>query len=786
MKECLKQMKNLAMRRRFNVPMLIFSLVFGCYFALLVLGGVAGGNLSGLIYEWTSYLFGGSLSALFPGVPLAISLALTLAFLSGFGISAYIREVDGGFDVYRKVMAKVKNDSAKGGETGPSAAKDHIPSASEINNVIYASRSKKASIGSQGGDDDVKASDEALASLFLTASITPREIYTCIDERLTTSDRYLGIESYITFRIPYNFQRSPFVIPAFFHYRGAYPDSLTVAEVSGDKVSILNLTESIDYMEWILDTCLPGIRENDKLWQRIEEFVADSCSMSKEVVRKRSKLAKELVEDTREYFKSEHYNKRLKVFEEFIYLLIESYPICLRCVAGPVDDDKVQDDYGCRLRYRANRARSATLRLCYRAPLVSTSSVVEENKKALGSYRKFWDKLRTFLGKRPNTFYYGLGSADRTQSYHFQASGAADLWDSYCSMVALRRRAASAPNVSVEGSSSSANAEFVDYPRAEMAFIQTRFGQSDLSLSVKNGSGFRGWYILFRLAPKMPASHMVALLASFLAGVMLWACLISVADFQKCSIAGLVVTILAAVCSSCVAWMFGRSGSARGSEKAPFLAALLILAASIVSLLFLASQPDVDWFLRCLMELIFALLCATCVAFLSYCFARFGIISSFRRGEVAQVSLTDENDPNDDDVKHSYGRGSGREWSAGWMTVDGDRYITERASEGVCIQEEEGVHPKWVLHAFVNERKPDEEGAAKACLKQAISPLSRLKEAICSRVRRSHTARARVACRSGASGELKNWARANASFRAGNHSLDVNAEVSFRFGVRSD
>lgn len=710
--------------RGFNAAALLLCLASGIVFVLTILALLVGADFEsleqsevGLLPVDESVLWLLSCLPFFQKKELwlwaSISFLFFIVFLALFGWSTFKREIAGGFGVYDKIkLAKSdRQDEAESDESGFSPT--------DIKNVTSLSSGQ--------------ATDEALASLFLTACVTPREIYNCIDERLTPAGRCFEIESYVTFKIPYSFRKSPFVIPVLFHCRGAYPDSLTVTETSGSKVTVFNLTETFDYVEHVLSICLPGIREKGKLWSEITSFLEDSRSMSVAVIENRCVQAKNIVEAIDGISEFDRFREKKKIFERFIYLLVESYPICLRCVAGADIEHDVQDQGRTRLQYRASRARSSTVRVLYRAPLVDAEDVIGENRKALGHKRELIHKLLIRLGKRPNTFYYGLGNADRTQSYHFQSSGSPDT---FCSMVALRCRAVEIAIGPGEESECGGSAS-IDEPQAEMAYIQNRLGQNSMSLSVKNGSGFHGWFIMHRFTPVVSTSHLVALLASFLSAVMLWVIMIGQANDAAAS---LVATMLVAVSSACVAWVLGRGSSARGSEKAPFLTALLIVLSSVLSLLSLVSNLSDNFVLACSVVMCFALLCSTCVALLVHSAARWRIVASFRRETAGQVSLVNGSDSTKARTRVRSGEEPAHVWSPGWIAIDGDRFVSTRLANGVFIRgsADTDFGTKWVLRAFVTEREDDGslDGVCDRMGKRRLAKTPRLMKRLHSALRR--------------------------------------------------
>lgn len=219
---------------------------------------------------------------------------------------------------------------------------------------------------------DPRPTELALATLFLTACVTPKEICTCIDERVKTDTRSLRVKSNISFKVPFNFQDSSVVVPVLFYRRCDFPDALSVTNLSGYDASCLNLRETIQYIADVVYVCLPELKEtrNENLSKRIRSFIEAGYSLSDADIEDREKEYSDICEAMgKTCGRDRELKARWQVVASFFELLVEGYPICLRCDTGSSKDWQLQYDEKHKLRYQASRARTVSVLLEYRIPL---------------------------------------------------------------------------------------------------------------------------------------------------------------------------------------------------------------------------------------------------------------------------------------------------------------------------------------------------------------------------------------------------------------------------------
>lgn len=624
---------------------------------LMVLVALACGM--SLVFEIVEAVYGRStwqhsMSVLAPGLSVLgvfrpsvyVSVAALIALFAAYLGLTYYREVKLGFDV-EDVIRSRKRAGADDYRFGVA------PSVNALNKMLT---------------DDGVASEDALTSWFLTACLTPQETYACIDERVETNTRSLKVTSFISFKIPYNFCQSSFVIPAFFHRRGDYPDSLDVVGSSSDRIRLLNLEESFGYVETVVARTLPEAKMNRRLWKEIVGFIGGAESMTAESVKTRCEHFADIeAEICKLKCSSKKSYERMELVIALLSQLIEAYPICLCCKA--VDDElgNVQNDEDHRLRYRASHLRAGEVTVAYRLPLVSIPGRWREGR---GRFKK---KFAGFI-RRPNTIYYGLGNADRAQSYHFQAIGPAD---SFCTVLALRRvEARVRKDEAASGDVSGEQSGVMGFPAAEMAYAQTRCGQRHLSLCAKNGRGFSNWFLMYRHAPRQDGVYRLASIASVVVAAMMWVYLDCVFEQPPLSegedASAVIVALIAAVASIAAVWASKENQGARGGEVAPALASILVSVSAGLMILFLAMEENL--FVEGLVIVAFAVLASTCIVFGAREVAWFIVRRAFRREEEPSVNLITEEEPDET---------MGRVWSPGWLAVDGNRYIDVRREKGV-------------------------------------------------------------------------------------------------------
>lgn len=488
------------------------------------------------------------------------------------------------------------------------------------------------------GSKVLDTTELALATVFLTACLTPKEIFPVIDERIKTDTHSLRVDTKLSIKVPYNFQGHSIVIPALFCRRDDYPDALSIEGLSECDITSMNLQESIDYISEIVTCCLPELNRdaNKQVKEGVFHFIGTAQETSNTntsgVTRNRDEQLQTIcsgigVVTQQEGCYPEIY-ERAKIVICFLRLLLDGYPICVRIgVKEGVNERLIQKwDSHC-LRYLACRARTEIIRVTYRMPLTHVDP--------------YWSKKGVrhciaWFVRRPNTIYYGLNNADRTQSYHLQVAG---FENSFCSTVSLKYFRPCKTQTNDDPSR----------PEAEIALSQTRCGQRHFWLCAKNGEGFSNWALMYRHMPRSFNSYHAALIASSLTAAMLWVLFGTIFNDGNCStsegnnsqiIIGL-ITILATIA---MAYISREVKSVRGADSGPFVVASIVIAAAILSLLYAAKDnlPYVDWELvQTVLVVCFALLVSCSVALLVRTLVWWRILSRFRNETEASVNLTE-------------------------------------------------------------------------------------------------------------------------------------------------
>lgn len=596
-----------------------------------------------------------------------IALAIVLIIASGIAIVIFSiiycwvvrkREIEAGFKMENIIKEVDPADQTDADAASPSLAADLSP-------------------------------ETALSSFFLTASVTPQEVFTRISEKITADTRALRTEREISIKVPANLKNQPFVIPLFFHRRGAYPDSLNVKDCSDGTVTTLNLQQSFDYVGEVLKSVFPssdaGLAKDIKTYiENADVITEDSIDERREELNKIEGRIDSLTEAPRD----------LKLaIKQFLELLFESYPICARCEAGRSNSQDTKSDApGNNLQNFVNRSMAITASISYRIPLVHTRG---NRKGPIGTYLS-----------RPNTIFYNLGTADQTQSYHLQAVGPKD---SYCSMLSLKSKL----KEDEAGTEGQETAEQKDpgFPQAEKAYTQKRCGQRHLSLSIKNGHGFSSWYIVYRHTPRFPDAHQFSLIAASITTCLLWAHIVSIDSASSLGNTlsdGAIIAILTGVASFAVTWIVRENKSGgRGGEVGPAATAVLIVLATIVTCISLIFYETTYWLLQCAYMALFATTLLLSMRALTW----YSIVLTFRKETESSLKLA---------CKEPDGEGH-KTWGPGWLAVDGNRHFAEHSKPELI---EDGLKEYADNHRYVLKACKDAQRSAASSMKtpQARSP----------------------------------------------------------------
>lgn len=374
---------------------------------------------------------------------LVICVVCLLALLIHLGIR-FIKRYYGSFDLYGVVGRR--------------------KSSPYIENGVYAPELKKMK------DED------HLATFFLTAAITPKNIFSAIDEKIYPCTRSLMVNTFASIKVPYTLQGDAFILPLFFCRRGDYPDSLVIKNATGGTVSYLNYEESVNYTILVFKSFLPKLKEksSEDLVEKIRLYLSAVGTIPLEED-ERIEEAKKLASDLHVLISNESDKRlriRVRVLSQYLYLTAMKYPICIRCIPDHdfKNDEPITKDTP--LKYQAQAAR--TMGIYY----VRRLSLIERNAKKCSCL----NSIRSFFAKPMKTIYFGLENADRTESYHLQTSGPEDTYFTY----AVFQR--------IPGSFSS--------PTAEVAGAQCRCGQRHSRFVIKNGDDFSGWTLGYRFMPR--------------------------------------------------------------------------------------------------------------------------------------------------------------------------------------------------------------------------------------------------------------------------------------------
>lgn len=600
-----------------------------------------------------------------------IYLVLLLIFFSAYVFLSRKAEVDYGYG-----MQGIINPVSKSRDETKCSDECTVR---DINCLVFGDPSIRVR---PDGSKVLDTTELALATVFLTACLTPKEIFPVIDERIKTDTHSLRVDTKLSIKVPYNFQGHSIVIPVLFCRRDDYPDALSIEGLSECDITSMNLQESIDYISEIVTCCLPELKSDEN--KQLKKGVLHFINSVQEISNPNSSGTKESRDKQLQAIctafdgvtnKEDCYpnaRERAEVVKCFLRLLLGSYPICIRIgVKESVNERLIQKwDSHC-LRYLACRARTEVIRVTYRMPLARV--------KPYWSERGVMRFVAWFV-RRPNTIYYGLNNADRTQSYHLQAAG---FENSFCSTASLKYfKPEEVPGRCGERFCSTTNLKYfkpnitqtnknLPRPEAEIALSQTRCGQRHFWLCAKNGEGFSNWALMYRHMPRSFNSYHAALIASSLTAAMLWVLFGVFFDDGNCLapegnnsqiIIGL-ITILATIA---MAYISREVKSTRGADSGPFVVASIVIAAAILSLLYAAKDylpSDVSNFVQVALVVCFALLVACSIALLVRTFLWWMILSRFRNETEASVNLTEPSAGNQKgDIKLSARLASG--WAA--------------------------------------------------------------------------------------------------------------------------
>ena len=176
---------------------------------------------------------------------LVVCAVCLLALLIHLGIR-FIKRYYGAFDLYGVVGRR--------------------KSSPYVGNLVHASELK------------MMEDEDHLASFFLTAAITPKNIFSAIDEKIYPCTRSLMVDTFASIKVPYTLQGDAFILPLFFCRRGDYPDSLAIKNATGGTVSYLNYEESIDYVIHVFKRFLPLLKKKgaQDLVSKLREYLSST------------------------------------------------------------------------------------------------------------------------------------------------------------------------------------------------------------------------------------------------------------------------------------------------------------------------------------------------------------------------------------------------------------------------------------------------------------------------------------------------------------------------------
>lgn len=569
-------------------------------------------------------------------------IGLVLVFIL-YSLVACYRKLKGGFDVGGMVRRNPLSSVAEGHRDSDV---NHL--FDDINGCL---RSSSSSI----------TWNEGLfidgASLFLLACIAPSKLYSCIDEKVRADTRSVFISAHITFSLPSNCLTGSFAIPIILPSRGHYPDSLALENANECSVSVMNLEQSFSYVWEVVKVCLPELFEDGKggfansnlaLIDKIRSFIADTRVANAYVVGKRNEELNGcdgIASQLRVIVGSgQNAQKRASYVISLLEKMVESYSICVSLVPRSFE--------GKSSFRRQSFSVNPSLTFSYRLPLVVAHRRWVHNDGRNGV------QGRVGLIRNNKTIYYGLGNADRTQSYHLQV---VDRGDSFCSLCSLRRIEPQCP------------AKRRGLPTAEMAFIQRLREQRHVSLAIKNGEGFSHWFLMFRHEPRFSVPYAVVLVASFL---VLTAVTMGLFGAERESNEELQLTmalsLVSALSAVVIAWVSKSGSRTRGDNFGPFAVAFFCFLASAQILLFCGG---ISFFLldKRAIALSGGLLLAASLCVSARLTIWHFIVFVLRREKDGVADILCDEDCREDDCR-------GMIWSAGWVAIDGNRYIDQRDS----------------------------------------------------------------------------------------------------------
>lgn len=440
----------------------------------------------------------------------------------------------------------------------------HSSGGFDLMGAIEKKYNKANQIAITGTDLKRLNEDDRLASFFLTASLTPKNVFTSIEEHVSPRTRSLKADTFMSVKVPFNMEKA-FVLPLFFCERGNFPDSLRIKDASGGSVSYLNFEESVKYTTKVLANCFPRLKRTNTL-SRIENYLSgfDSCAQPQDLVQ-RTKELEAIKNAVLNLASSDKDRLRARIVIQYLYLVLKRYPVCIRCIQDEHSSNSVADIESSPLEYYAQLKR--TIGIYYERRL----SLVETMSDSLLS--RVYYLLRAFFARPQEALFFGLENADRTQSYHLQTEGSEDT---FLSALAFRRIPGSFKN-----------------PSAEVAGAQERCGQRHSRFVIKDGDGFSGWALMYKFYPRRMGLLNLASIAFATEGIACWILMGSILSGSSGN-GGLPTEVLCALLFGLVSilltWMAAYSRkNATQSDRLPIFTwavGIIIAIGSIVSLPF--------------------------------------------------------------------------------------------------------------------------------------------------------------------------------------------------------